>query len=120
VRRTNQGIVVIPLAAGIEKVFDQLAQLVFIRSAQKEIAHCTTETALHLPVHLLLVFHRGGNTVLENPSIRSLAEIRALITGQRAIAANLGPRDVAGRWERGDNPADREVPLLESLTMELP
>jgi len=51
--------------------------------------------------------------------IRGVAEISALITGQRAVAENIGPRDVAGRGKRRDHAADREVSLMEALTMEL-
>ena len=118
VRGANVGVVVVALVIGIEKISDQFMRIILIRVGRTDITQGPKETVPHLPVHLFFVLHRGGDAIHRQFRICGFAEISALITGQRAIAKNVRPRDVAGGGKGRDEAADREVSLMEALTVE--
>ena len=96
IRRANINVIVFRLALGAEKRPGEFVQLVFVRVDRIDIAQRAKESALQLPLHLAFVLHRGSDPVDGNLRICRLAEISALITRQRAITENVGPRDIAG------------------------
>ena len=111
VRGANIDIIAVVVAGVVPEVSERFVDLELIRVNRIDVTHGAKQVIFQLPMHLAFVLHGGGDAVDDNLRIRRRAEIRALITGQRAVAENVGPRHVARGRKRRDEAAGRKISL---------